>query len=133
MSVFVDTSAFYALLDEDDDHHIEAVQVWRRLGERLTPLVTSNYVVVETTALLQARLGMLAVRCFADALLLPVEMFFVDNGTHARAVAAHRTAGRPRLSLVDCASFEVMRRLGQEEAFAFDDHFTQQGFRCCAA
>ncbi|MDP2857839.1 MAG: VapC toxin family PIN domain ribonuclease, partial [Bacillota bacterium] len=44
--------------------------------------------------------------------------------------AALLTAGRRNLSLVDCVSFDVMRRLGMEKAFAFDAHFAEQGFQC---
>ncbi|MEI6809693.1 MAG: hypothetical protein WCN95_13310, partial [bacterium] len=29
---------------------------------------------------------------------------------------------------VDCVSFEVMRRLGLRNVFAFDNHFAEQGF-----
>jgi len=36
---------------------------------------------------------------------------------------------RRGLSLVDCASFVVMRRYGIEEAFAFDEDFEKEGFR----
>jgi len=38
------------------------------------------------------------------------------------------TAARRQLSLVDCISFEVMRRRGIKTAFTFDDHFAEQGF-----
>ena len=48
---------------------------------------------------------------------------------HERAVAALLTAGDRDLSLVDCVSFEVMRRSGLDTAFAFDEGFTKQGFR----
>ena len=34
-----------------------------------------------------------------------------------------------QLSLVDMVSFEVMRRAGIRDAFAFDDHFVRFGFR----
>ena len=38
------------------------------------------------------------------------------------------TAARRRLSLVDCVSFDVMRRLGLNRVFCFDQHFEEQGF-----
>ncbi len=44
------------------------------------------------------------------------------------SVLAFLTAGRRALSLVDCASLVVMRRLGVEKAFTFDRHFAEQGF-----
>jgi predicted nucleic acid-binding protein len=45
------------------------------------------------------------------------------------AVAGLLAAGRRQLSLVDCASFAVLRAEGQREAFAFDRHFQEEGFR----
>jgi predicted nucleic acid-binding protein len=39
-------------------------------------------------------------------------------------------ADKKRLSLVDCISFNIMRRLGIKSAFAFDRHFKEQGFEC---
>ena len=53
-----------------------------------------------------------------------------DDGNHRAGVASVLAANQRRLSLVDCVSFEVMRRLGIREAFAFDAHFADQGFRC---
>jgi len=40
-----------------------------------------------------------------------------------------RKAGRRQVSLVDAVSFAVMRARGVVVAFAFDPHFTDQGFR----
>jgi uncharacterized protein len=37
-------------------------------------------------------------------------------------------AARRNLSLVDCVSFELMRRLGIRRVFCFDPHFAEQGF-----
>ncbi len=37
-------------------------------------------------------------------------------------------AARRQLSLVDCASFDAMRRLGITTVFTFDKHFAEQGF-----
>ena len=130
MSTFVDTSAFYALLDEDDAHHEEAVAVWGRLREAQERVWTSNYVLVETTALVRSRLGMAAVRQLTDGLLLPVDVAWIDAALHGTAAAMHRTADRRGLSLVDCSSFEVMRRLGLRAVLAFDEHFAEQGFTC---
>ena len=60
--VFVDTSAIYAFLASDDVGHAASVAAWKRFMDEATPLFTSNYVVVESCALLQGRLGMGAVR-----------------------------------------------------------------------
>ncbi len=54
--VFIDTSAFFALLDADDAGHPEVKVAWLKLLETNALLVTSNYILVETFALMQIRL-----------------------------------------------------------------------------
>jgi predicted nucleic acid-binding protein len=44
------------------------------------------------------------------------------------ATGALLLAARLQLSLVDCVSFEIMRREGLRAAFALDDHFAGSGF-----
>jgi predicted nucleic acid-binding protein len=125
--IFVDTSALYARLDRDDRYHREAVATLARLagGEAL---LTHNYVVVESVALVRGRLGVEAARTLLNDLLAPVEVVWVDRSAHEAAVAAF-LAAQGRVSLVDCASFEVMRRAGIDTAFAFDADFARHGFR----
>jgi len=52
---------------------------------------------------------------------------------HRVAIDAWLEASRRRLSLVDCTSFEVMRRLDLRQVFAFDGHFDEQGFEVLAS
>lgn len=127
MSVFVDTSALYAVLDRDDSNHSPAAETYLALLER-TSLLTHAYVVVETTALAQRQLGMEAVRALVDDMLPAFDVTLVDESLHQAASAAMLAAGVRDVSLVDWTSFELMRRLGVAEAFAFDDDFARQGF-----
>lgn len=127
MSVFVDTSALYAILDRDDDNHADAGNAYAALLERAR-LLTHSYVVVEASALVQRRLGMDAVRALVDDVLPALELVFVDEALHTAATAALLASGARDISLVDWTSFELMRRLGLTEAFAFDDDFTRAGF-----
>jgi predicted nucleic acid-binding protein len=132
MRIFVDTSAFYALLDRDDAHHPRAKRAWTDLLKAVHALVTSNYVLVETLALLQNRLGMEAIRAFHDDILPQINIEFVALGTRRSGVADLLSASRRNLSLVDCVSFEVMRASGINTVFAFDKHFREQGFTLIA-
>ena len=128
MRIFIDSSAFYALLDRDDAHHPRAKRAWTELLKVVRTLVTSNYILVETFALLQNRLGIEATRAFHDDILPLINIEFVASGTHRSGVAALLSASRRDLSLVDCVSFEVMRTSGINTVFAFDKHFKEQGF-----
>jgi predicted nucleic acid-binding protein len=128
VTVFVDTSAFLALLDADQARHADSGTVWRSLLERDEPLVTSSYVLVETYALVQRRLGIEAARVFSRDFVPLVEIAWIEEELHNAAVTALLTAGRRQLSLVDCTSFEVMRRRSLTRAFALDADFADQGF-----
>ena len=129
MSVFVDTSAFLALLDRAQRRHAEVANAWKEIVAADRPLVTSNYVVVETFSLLQRRMGMDAVRALVTRFLPLTETVFATGPVHDAAVSAFLTADRRRLSFVDCVSFELMRRRGIADALSLDADFQREGFR----
>jgi predicted nucleic acid-binding protein len=126
--IFVDTSALFAVIDFDDHQHRVAFAAWRGLVDAKEPLITTNYVVVELFSLAQSRLGFDAVRELENDAFPLLDVVLVDPAIHRAAVAAVFAAGRRNLSLVDCASFEVMRRRGLRTAFTLDRHFAEQGF-----
>ena len=128
MSTFVDTSALLAVLDADDQHHPAAKHAWENLVTNESDLVCTNYVLVETFALVQSRLGLEAVRTLQEDIAPLLRIEWIDEQSHASGVAALLIAARRQLSLVDCASFDAMRRLGITTAFTFDRHFAEQGF-----
>ena len=126
---FVDTSAIYAILDRSDANHEAAKACWFALLESNAEMFTTNYVVVESCALAQSRLGLDAVRSISEEVLPVMEIVWVDEPTHSMAMAALLAAQRRKLSLVDCVSFAVSRLRGSQLAFAFDQHFVEEGFR----
>lgn len=128
MSVFVDTSALLAVLDVGDDFHIRARDEWGALLDGETELVTSNYVLLETAALVQGRIGMDAMRALAHDVYPALTIEWIDRDLHQLASTALITANRRQLSLVDMTSFTVMRQHDIDTAFTFDDHFAEQGF-----
>lgn len=129
MATFVDTSALYALLDGTDDAHGAALS-WLRGpgGDPDEPLVTHNYVVIESDALVHRRLGTAAVRTLHSFLLEAIDIRFIEESLHLRARGAHLAALSRRASLVDRVSFELMHAENIGRAFAFDDDFRRQGF-----
>jgi predicted nucleic acid-binding protein len=129
VSVFVDTSALLAVLSADDTEHAKAAATFGRLLERSAALVTTNYCVLETVALVQHRFGLPAVRSFHHDLLPVIDIAWIEAEDHAAGMMAMLTANRRELSLVDCTSFALMRRLGIRRAFHFDRHFREQGFQ----
>ncbi len=80
--VFVDTSAFYALMDRSDLNYKQASRLWAALLEENCYLYTGNYIVVETMALLQNRLGFEAANLRHRDVLGLAEVLWVDKAIH---------------------------------------------------
>ena len=128
MVVYVDTSAMLAILHEMDANHAKAIEMWLDLAQAETELVCNNYVFVEAFSLLQRRYGLEKARILQERIAPLLEMDWLGPEQHEEAVNSVLTANRRNLSLVDCSSFETMRRLRIETVFTFDEHFKEQGF-----
>ena len=128
MSVFVDTSAFYAFLVANERSHDSVRAAFARCLEQSRPLWTTSFVIVETMALLQHRLGLAAARDFDEDVLPVVRVAWVDELLYRRATDRLWREDRRQLSLVDCVSFEFMRAEGLQTALAVDPHYTDAGF-----
>lgn len=125
-AVFVDTSAILALMAGSDRAHRDAVKVFERLKSGQTELVTTSYVLVETYALLDRRLGREAVRDFRSRFAPILRVIWVDGVLHDRGLDRLEKSAHS-LSLVDAVSFEAIREHRILEAFAFDRHFEREG------
>ncbi|KFD42165.1 twitching motility protein PilT [Peptococcaceae bacterium SCADC1_2_3] len=130
MDVYVDTSAFLAVLDADDKNHEQAKKVWKELLTSEVSLICSSYVLVETYALVQNRLGMEATRVFHEDIYHLLQIEWVEKSLHMYGINSVLIANRRSLSLVDCVSFVIMRKMGIKKVFTFDTHFVEQGFEC---
>ena len=129
MNIFIDTAAFLAVLNFNDQFHQSAKNIWDEILSSNVSLFSSNYIMIETTALLQHRFGIEAVRLFENDILPVIEIAWVDKIIHQQGMSALLVANRRNLSLVDCTSFEIMRQIGSDEVFTFDPHFREQGFK----
>ncbi len=128
--VFVDTGAFFALLNAQDEHHPRAEKRFNEAHRKRWRLVTTNAVVWESYSLFlnRSRTGRQAAAEFLDMLNGdPYRVEWVRKADHARAVALVGAHEDKAYSLVDALSFVVMERLEIEEALAFDRHFRSYG------
>jgi predicted nucleic acid-binding protein len=80
--VFVDTSAFYALMDRSDNNYEEAASLWAQFLEGDFLLQTNNYIIVETLSLLQSRLGFEAAHLWSRDVLSVTEDLWIDGSMH---------------------------------------------------
>jgi predicted nucleic acid-binding protein len=117
VSVVVDTSALFALLDRRDAHHVAAVAFWTDLDDE--DLVTHAYVVIESVALVRSRLGEAAVAALVDDLLPAIRVEMVDRPLHEGSLADLRRIGGGT-SLVDRVTLAFAARHGIQRAFAYD-------------
>ena len=118
MSVFVDTSAWYAAADVSDVHHRRAVE---RLSGFSGDLLTSDHVLVETWFLAANRLGTEVAERLVNAIRAGrarVEVAAVADLEVAAQI--HDAFSDQEFSIVDRTSWSIMQRLGVHEAISFD-------------
>jgi predicted nucleic acid-binding protein len=126
--IYVDTSAFLALVNEDDPNHDQAMQTWDQLIQDEQELICNNYILVETISLVQRRVGLKAVSILHNDILPFVAVEWLDEKLHNTIVKSVLKTNRRQLGLVDTSSFDTMYRHGVKTAFTFDSHFSEQGF-----
>ena len=124
MSVVVDTSAIFALLDRRDAHHESAVAFWTDPDDE--DLVTHAYVVVESVALVRSRFGPAAAVSLVDDLLPAIRVEMVDRLLHEGSLAEHRRFGGSS-SLVDRVTIAFAARHAIGRAFAYDADLVDSG------
>ena len=128
-SVLVDTSAWYALVAEGEDRNADAQRLLTTLDPSRAELITTNFVVAETHALILRRRGRLDALAWLHRLrhgqIAEIDRF--GEADEDRAVAIIEGYRDKAFSYTDATSFAVMRRLGIETAFSFDRHFAQFG------
>lgn len=129
MSLFLDTSGFYALLVETETDHRAVKRAFGEAAGTGRRMVTTNYVVLETVALLQHRIGLDPVHDFDGKILPLVEMLAIDSRLHRRGMDRLFRLDRRRVSLVDAVSFEVMEDEGISDVLGLDPDFKSEGFR----
>jgi predicted nucleic acid-binding protein len=132
--VFVDSSAYLALLDADDEHHREAIETLQELAQARYRQLTTNVLLIESHALILSVLG----RAQAAQFLKDMEE---SNTVVIRARAADEERAKKIIfqytdkdfSFADAISFAVMERLTIRLAFTFDRDFAQYGFTVLSA
>ncbi len=120
MSLFVDTSIWYAAADRSDRSNSRAKAILSE-GE---PLVTTDHVLVETWVLIRYRLGRPAAERFWEGLrsgVATVETVGAADLETAWQIGV--SYGDQDFSIADRTSFAVMRRLGIERAASLDAGF----------
>jgi uncharacterized protein len=125
VSLFVDTSAWYAAADQGDTNNHRA-QAVLSAGE---PLVTTDHVLLETWLLLRHRLHRAAAERFWEGLRMGVATIECVTAADLEAAWAIGEAFPDQdFSIADRSSFAVMERLGIHRVASFDEDFAVYRF-----
>ncbi len=129
MKLLADTSALLALVLADDSHHEAAKRFVRKNPQ--ARFVMTELILNEVVTRVRTRADAARAVAFADDVLRSrrYDVVFVDAELLRGALAQMRRLADKRLSLTDCASFELMERLGLDGAFTFDRDFRDCGYR----
>jgi predicted nucleic acid-binding protein len=130
--IFVDTGAWIAILNSNDQHHREAIAIYRDLQQQKTRFLTTDYVIDETATRLRYDTNHSLAVMFLERIELLVEtdvliLVEIDKDVFGKAKVLFRQYDSARLSFTDCTSFVVCRENHINEAFAFDRHFSIMG------
>lgn len=130
MKIFVDTAAWLALHDKQDQFHTQAMEVRTRIEKEKIDLITSDFVFDESLTFIRYRVSHDAAVLFGSSLFQSsiVTMLSVDRDLLHLAFEIFKKYNDQDFSLTDCTSFALMKRLKLKTCFTFDPHFHQMGF-----
>ncbi len=130
---FIDTSAFFALTAPRDGDHLTASEIKNRLSTEHWRIYTTNFVLVETHALLLARLGrFIALSILQEIGHSSTTIVRISVADEYKALQILNQYDDKDFSLTDATSFAVMERLRIPYAFTFDRDFAQYGLTVLA-
>ena len=125
--MLIDTSGWLCLYHNDEPEHREAVKIYNSAKIR----ITTSYILAEFVPLAQVRGFPRAKNLkFSQRILdsAEIEIIWIDENLHRRAVALMMERADKNYSLCDAASFVIMRMRGITESLTTDKHFRQEGF-----
>jgi len=130
--LFIDTSAFIAIENTDDENHNLALGYREKIRRGETPFIrlyTSNYLLDESLTLLRVKCGHEVAAAFRETIEASklISILWIDEATEKNAWEIFRKNKDKDFSFTDCTSFALMERAPIRTAFTFDKHFSQYG------
>jgi predicted nucleic acid-binding protein len=125
--MFLDSSYVIALVNKKDQHHEQAMEMARVLGEPL--LVTTDAILLEIGNGLARNFKAEAIGVIEEFLSSDeVQIISVDTRLFQKGFDLYKSYQDKAWGLVDCISFVVMQERGITDALTTDSHFGQAGF-----
>lgn len=128
MKAFLDTSGFYALVSSSDKFHINARSTYESLVLDEVPLYTSSYVLVESIALIQRRLGYFVLKAFVDSVTEVFSIIWVGEKIHKSAWDLVQQREGREFSFVDVTTILIAKEI-DAHVVTFDDSFKKVGLK----
>jgi predicted nucleic acid-binding protein len=131
VNLFGDTAGWYALYNQPDEQHQAAKELFDGLVNRRVTFLVTDYVIDETLTLISGRLGRMKAVAYGDWVLRSplVKVIRIDLDQWDQAWGMFQRYDDKDFSFTDCTSFVVMQQYKLVDAFTFDRHFEQMGFR----
>ena len=128
--VFVDTSAWLALINKSDTFHVKAKNIRDILLRDNIQFIVTDYVIVEVAN----SLSKIPWRPSAIQLINSIQLsenirvVEINKEIYNEAWGLYSNRTDKEWGLTDCASFVVMKRYAITVAFTNDHHFEQMGY-----
>jgi len=131
--LFIDTPAFLALANDRDNYYKAAQHflIDMQNGKfRPTRLITSDYIVGETLTRIRFKVGHAQAVNWGQNIHSSkiIELLRVDKNIYEDALVIFEKYNDKQLSFTDCTSFALMKSMGINDAFTFDEDFRKMGF-----
>jgi uncharacterized protein len=131
MKLYADTSGWVATFDRSDPLHSRAQPAFDSLLTQKSAIYTSDYVIAETITFLVYHSSHRLALEFGQAVQQSprVQLIHVTEDLWQEAWQLFEKYDDKKLSFTDCVSFVIMHQRKIRDAFSFDHHFEQMGFR----
>lgn len=128
MKVFFDSDALFALYVASDVHHNKAKQIFKKLLEAKTELLTTNLVIQETATVISYRFGQKQANDFLTRFAkIDIKQIFVGEKPTAKAWRIFKKQRKKGTSFIDCANIAICKEMKIGMIFSFDKIYKSLG------
>lgn len=128
-TIFVNSSGWLALYNNNDPHHAAARALWEELRTQPVRFITTDYVLDQVYTALKVFGSLHAAQAVHQLVTHSqlVRIFMGDAVIFDRAWNTFVEDEQPQWTFTDCVNYSVIEYLGISEVFTFDTNFAHTG------
>jgi len=128
--ILVDTNAWIALNNKNDQFHSRAVSLNKELINKGYKFITTNFILDETYTGLLMKVSHYSATDFGERVRSSklLSVFKIEDFIENSAWEIFKKYSDKQFSYTDCTSFALMKYMNIDTAFTNDHHFEQFGF-----